>query len=110
MMRVAPERLRDDLLELRLNFIDGLAGREAGPIGYAEDMRVDCESLLAERGVEDHVRGLAADARKRLQLLTSPRNLGIVIVNQRLAKRDDVLCLGIEQADRLDRVAKRFFA
>ena len=66
-MGVAAEGLRDDLFELRLDLVDRLAGREAGAIGDAEDVRVDGEGLLAERGVEDDVCRLAADTGKFLQ-------------------------------------------
>ena len=62
MVRVAAERLRDDLLELGLDLVDRLARREAGAVADAEDVRVDGERLLAEGGVEDDVGGLSADA------------------------------------------------
>ena len=67
MVGVAAERLRDDLFELRLDFVDVLAGREAGAVADAEDVGVDGEGLLAERGVEDDVGGLSSDARQFLQ-------------------------------------------
>ena len=62
MVRVAAERLRDDLVQLRLDLVRVLAGRKTGPVADPEDVRVDREGLLAERGVENDVRGLAADA------------------------------------------------
>ena len=62
-MRVAAEGLGHDLLELRLDLVDGLARREAGAVADAEDVGVDRERLLAERGVEHDIGGLAADAR-----------------------------------------------
>jgi hypothetical protein len=65
-VRVAAEGLRDDLLKLGLNLVDILAGRESGAVADAEDVGVDREGFLAERGVEDDVGGLAADARKFL--------------------------------------------
>jgi hypothetical protein len=109
-MRVPPKRLRDDLLQLRFDFVDGLARREAGSVGDPEDMRVDGESLLAERSVQNDVRGLAPDAGKRLQLVARARDLRSMLVDQCLAQRDDVLCLGVEQADRLDRLTQGNFA
>ena len=72
-MRVAAEGLRDDLLELRFDLVDSLAGREAGAVADAEDVGVDRERLLAERGVEHDVGGLAADAGQRLQLFARSR-------------------------------------
>ena len=73
MVRVAAEGLRDDLLELGLDLVDRLAGREAGAVADAEDVGVDREGLLAEGGVEHDVGGLAADAGQRLQLFAGAR-------------------------------------
>jgi hypothetical protein len=108
MVCVPSERLRHDLLELRLHVVDALARRQARPVADAVDMRVDREGLLAEGGVEDHVGGLAADARQCLKLLASPWNVAAMMIDQRLAERDDVPGLGVEQADRLDRIAQPF--
>ena len=58
---VTAERLRDDLLEFRLDHIDILAGREASSVAHAKNVRVDGEGLRAERGVEDYISGLAPD-------------------------------------------------
>jgi len=106
MMRVSAEGLRNDLLELRFDLVDGLAGRESRAIADAEHVRVDGERFLTECGVEHDIGCLSADARQRLQLLARPRNLALVLVDQSLAERDDVLRLGVEQADRLDRLAQ----
>jgi len=59
---VAAERLRDDLLQLRLDLIDCLPRGEAGAVADSIDMSVDRKGLLTERGIEDDVRGLPADA------------------------------------------------
>ena len=42
-----------------------LAGREAGAVADAEDVRVDRDGRLAEGDVEHDIRGLPADARQR---------------------------------------------
>jgi hypothetical protein len=105
MMRVAAERLRDNLFELGFDHVDCFARSQAGAVADAEDVRIDRKRLLAERGVEDDVRSLAADARQRLQFLASAWDFAAVVINQRLAQGDDILRLGVEQADRLDRVA-----
>jgi len=63
---VAAEGLGDDLLELRFDLLDTLAGGEDGAVADTEAMGVDGEGLLAEGGVEDDVGGLAADAGKFL--------------------------------------------
>jgi len=95
-VRVAPEGLRDDLLQLRLDFVDRLARREPRAIADPENVGVDCKGLLAERRVEHHVGGLAAHARQRLELFSGARHLAVVMIDQRLAEQDDVLRLGVE--------------
>ncbi len=62
MVCVSAEWLRDDLFELGLDVINGLARREAGAVADAEDMSVDGKGFLPESSVEDDVCGLAADA------------------------------------------------
>jgi hypothetical protein len=109
-MRIAAKGLGDDLLELGFDLVHRLSRREAGAVADAEDMGVDGERLLAVRGVEDDVGGLAADPGERLQLFARLRYLAIVTIDQRLAERDDVLRLGVEEADRLDCVAQALLA
>ena len=62
MVSVAAEELGHDFLELGFDLVDVLAGCEAGAVADAEDVSVDGEGFLAERGIENDVRGLAADA------------------------------------------------
>jgi len=109
-VRVAAERLGYDLLELGFHVVDRLARREARAVADAIDVRVHGERLLAERRVEDDVGGLATDASERLELLPGARDLAAVVRDQRLAKRNDVLRLGVEQADGLDRIAQPVLA
>jgi hypothetical protein len=63
-VRIAAEGLRNDLLELSLDLVDILAGREAGAVADAEHVGVHREGFFAERSVENDVGGLAADAGK----------------------------------------------
>jgi len=51
MMRVAAEGLGDDLFELGFDRIDIIAGRQAGSIADAKDVRVDRERLLSKSRV-----------------------------------------------------------
>jgi hypothetical protein len=67
---IAPERLRHDLLELGLDLVDRLPGRKSGTVADAEHVRVDGKGFLAECCIQHNIRGLPADARKGLQLLT----------------------------------------
>ncbi len=62
MVRVKPEGLGDDLLELQLDLEHVLARRKAGSIADSENVRVDREGLFMEGRVEHHVSGLPADA------------------------------------------------
>ena len=105
-MRIAAEWLRDDLFELCFDVIDAFAGRQAGAVRNAKDVRVHGEGLLAEGSVQDHIGGLAPDARKRLQSFAGARHVAAETVDQRLRQGDDVFGLGVEKADRLDRAAK----
>jgi hypothetical protein len=84
-MGVPPEGLGHDLLQLRFDLIDVLAGGEAGAVADAEDVRVDREGFLAERGIEDDVGGFAPDTWKRLQFLAGAGDLTAKTVDQRLA-------------------------
>jgi len=61
---VAAEGLGNDLFELSLDLVDGLARRKAGAVADAEDMRVDGKSFLAESSVQDTICSLAADSRQ----------------------------------------------
>ena len=80
-MGIAPEWPRYDLFELGLDLVDRLSRREAGSVADAEDVGIDRECLLAERRVEDHVGGLAADTGKSLQLLAGARDLASMFVD-----------------------------
>ena len=110
MVRVTAKGLGDDSFELGLDLVDIPARRQTGAVADSKDVGIDGERLLAEGGVEHDVRGLPPDPGKRLQFLARARHLAAVPVHQRLAQRDDVPRLGVEQADRLDRVAQRAFA
>jgi hypothetical protein len=107
---VAAEGLRHDPLELGFDLIDCFPRREAGSVRDPEDVRVDRERLLAERRVENDVGRLPANAGQRLQLFTRPRDFAVMSLDQSLAEGDDILRLGIEQADRLDRLAQPILA
>ncbi|GAA4716112.1 hypothetical protein GCM10023325_10570 [Sphingomonas lutea] len=109
-MRVAAERLGHDLLEPGLDRFDGLAGREAGAVRHAKNVRINRERFLPKGGVEHDIGGLAPDAGQRLQFVAGPRNRAAVVADQRLRQSDDVLGLGVEQADRLDRLAQVLLA
>jgi len=109
-VRIPAEGLGDDFFKLLFDRVDILARREAGAVADAEDVGVDRERLLAERGVENDVGGLAADSGQRLQRVAGARDFAAIVADQRFAQRDDVLRLGVEQADRLDRLAQPLLA
>jgi hypothetical protein len=65
-------------------------------------MGVDGDGGPAEGGVEHHVGGLAADAGQGLEGLAVLRHLAAVALQQDGAGLDDVLGLGVEEANGLD--------
>jgi len=109
-VRVSSEGLRHDSLEPGLDLIDIFARSEAGSVADAEDVGVDRERLLAECRVENDVGGLAADPGKLLQLFAGTGDRAAIFADQRLAERDDILGLGVEEADGLDCLTQPFFA
>src|SRR5690625_375316 len=107
---VAAECVGNRLDQLVLHRAHGLAGRQAGAVGDAEDVRVHGNGRFAEGGVEDHVGGLAADAGQRLQFLARARNLAAVVFDQDAAGGDDVFGLVVVQADGVDVALESVFA
>lgn len=108
-MGIAPKWLGNDLLELGFDFVDRLSGCEAGTIADPKDMGVDGECFLAERSVENDIGGLSTDSWKFLKFAPGARNLALIFLDQHLAEENDVLGLGVEQSDRLDRLAQGVF-
>ena len=108
-MRVQPEGLRHLLLKLQLDLKHVLARCESGAVADPENVRVDREGFLMKCGVENHVRRLPPDAGQLLELLAGAGDLAPMIADQRFRQRDDVLRLGVEKADRLDRLTNAFF-
>ncbi len=101
-MRVQPERGGGRLVQLQLDRQHRLALGQAGAVADAEDVRVDREGLVAESGVEHDIGGLAPDTGQSLQIGALLWHLAAIVVDQHLRQGDDVLGLGVEQADRLD--------
>src|SRR3954471_3398816 len=93
-VRVLEEFGWRELEQLLLDHQNVLARRKAGAIGHTKDMRVDRHRLLAERGVQHHVRRLAPDAGQRFQRLAVRRHLAAVLIEELLRERHHVLRLG----------------
>jgi len=68
-------RRQERLLDGKRRF----ARRKPGAIGDSEDVRVDANRCLAEHHVENDVRRLASDARKRFERGAIPGNLARVL-------------------------------
>ena len=109
-MGADPPGRRRLLLQLRLDQVHIPAASEAGAVGDPEDMGVDREGLLAERDVHDDVGGLAPDPGQRLQRVAVARHLAAMLLDQGPGESDDVLRLGVEQADRPDVLLQAFLA
>jgi hypothetical protein len=99
---IAAEWLGNDLFKLGFDLFGSLARRKPGPVADAEYVGVDCKRFLTKGGVEHDVCRLAADAGQGLELLAGAGHFAAKLIDQRLAQRDDILGLGVEQADRLD--------
>jgi len=65
---------------------------------------------LPEPAVEHDIGGLAADSRQLDQFFAAVGHFSAILVDQQLAERDDVLRLGVEQADGLDVLLEPVFA
>ena len=101
-MRVLLEFVGDEFQEPLLDFVDVLAGREAGPVGDAEDVRVHGDRRLAEGGVQHDVGRLAPDARQRLERVARRGNVAAVFADEDFRQCDDVLRLVAEEPDGVD--------
>ncbi len=88
--------------QLLLHLIHILAYRKAGAVRYPENMGIDGDGGPAKGGIEHHVGGLAADAGQGFQCFAVFRHLAAVTLQQDGAGLDDVLGLGVEQANGLD--------
>ena len=73
-----------------------------GVVRDAKNMCVDSNSRMAESGIENNVRGFAADTGQRLQQSSILRDVAIVLGDQDFAWLNHVLRFGIKQADRFD--------
>src|SRR5690349_1434358 len=101
-MRVVQEFRRHAAEQRVLDLARRPAGREPGPVTDAENMRVNRERAFAEGDVQDDVRGLAADTRKRLELVPLARHLSVVLFDEPAGELDDIAGLGLPEAERAD--------
>jgi hypothetical protein len=98
-VRVAAEFLRNACLEAAFHREHVLAGREAGAVGDPEDVRVDRDRRLPERGVEHDVRRLATHARQALQGLARFGHPPAVLALDDRGRGDQVLRLAAVEPD-----------
>ena len=110
MVSVPPEGLGNDPVELCFDLLGSLSRGKPGSIADPEDMGIDRKGLLPEGSVENHVGGFPANSGECLQLVSCPRDLAAIVIDERPAERDHVLRLGVEQADGLDRLAQPLFS
>ena len=110
MVCVLPKFLGDEFHQLVLDFDDVPAGGDAGPVGDPENMGVHRDGGFAERGVEDHVSGLAAHSRQTLEVFALARYFAAELFQQDSAGGEDVLRLGPVQSDAADERREPGFA
>jgi len=109
-VRIQPEGLGHHLLQLELDLKRVLPGSKAGAVAHPEDVRVDGEGLLVESGVENDVGRLPPDPRQLLEIFARARDLAAMVADESFGQGDDVLRLGVEQANGLDGVADPILA
>ncbi len=98
----SPVRARHDPLEVSLDLHGILLAGEPQALREAPHMRVDDDPLgVAELGCDD-VRGLASDTGKSHEILQSPRNLAVELLEQHAHGAADRLRLLPEEAGRVD--------
>ncbi len=99
--------------EARQTVLDGPYGAPRGQpqaVGHPEDMGIDGDRGLAEGGIQDHVRGLATDARQGLQCRAPVGDPPAVVADQALAGGEDVARLGVIESDAADIALQAVFA
>ena len=74
-MRVHDEVWRHDFFEAGFDLLRCLAGREAGSVGDAKDVRIDGDRRLPKSHVQDDIRGFSPHARQGLKRIPVSRNL-----------------------------------
>jgi hypothetical protein len=102
MVSIAHVLLRYDFHKPVFHFADIPAGRKSKTIGYSKDVRVNSDCGLAEGGIEDYIRSFSPNARKLFQRVATTRNFAFVFLDEGSTGFDDVLCLRVVKADRLD--------
>ena len=96
MMGVALGLVRNDALELLLDFQRRFAGRKAGAVADPEEMGVDGDGRVTEGDVENDIGGLPTDARQGLQVGAVFGHRRSVLFDQLPRQGDDVAGLGAE--------------
>jgi hypothetical protein len=101
---VLPILTRDDFHQLLFYFSRCRSIREAQTVSDSEDVRIDRDSALAERGRKNDVGGLAAYAGQFEQLVHRLRDAPPKTLEQYTARIFDVLGLHAKEAATFDQV------
>ena len=99
-MCILAEFFRDQPQQAVLDLDYVFTGRDTGPVGDPEDVRINRDGGMPECRVENHVGGFPADTGQGLEGGTVFRDLPVMLFSQDGAGSDDIFCLGVEQADR----------
>ena len=110
MVGVEHETLGDLLFEGLFHRQRGLAWRKASTVADAKKVGVHRNGWLLEPDIQDHIGGLAADARERFEGFAIVGDFAAVLVDENLAEGKDVLGFAAEEADRLDEFGDLFHA
>ncbi len=105
---VFPELLRDQPHQFFFDFTYVLTWSDAGPVGNAENMRIDGDSRFTESRIQYDIGRFASHAGEMLELCSGMRNLALMFFQQESAGPDDILCLVSIKADGLNE-SQQFF-
>src|SRR5690606_21252455 len=78
---IQQERFRYDLFQFSFDFNYILSGSDARAIGYPENMRVDSNGGVAERGIEHDIGCFTANTRKGFERAAVIGDLTVVLLD-----------------------------
>jgi len=96
--------------ELGFDGVRCFAVSKASAIGDTKDVGIDGDGAFAKNFHQHDIRSFAANAGEGLKRLAFARHRAVVLIDQVLRKRDDVLGLVTPKADGLNVFADLFFS
>src|SRR5579859_934709 len=100
-VRVAAEFLGHEFQQALFHLDHVGSGRDAGAIGDAEDVRIHRDRVLAERGIQNDVRGFAPDSGEAFEIVPVRWHFATEFFQQQRAGCEDIFGFRAVQADTL---------